>query len=508
MKRALRTLWGALGRSWTWLVPLALLLPWNLWAILTDDVPSQPSDSFAIRAGDFAGSLLIDPVEALRALITPDKIPPLPIAIAGSMLLLLGDSFFSLRIGGVACLVVLIWQCHDLSRQAGAGSRVAGWAAFFCGVTPIMFGWARLEYGDIYVAPLFVGCLQIMIRGPLTLRRAVLLGCLGGLAILCKLSFFVLIALPALWFAVRHFKRRGHLLHLLPVIGIALLIGGWWLVLRWNIVVENFSDSTQAWQDYTTRFGGGGLDSKLEQVRLYLWDYPGFPSLWIGAAAGIVLWRHKSTDGAVALLGLGSLGSLAALMLFDPGIRYLLPLGPPCAVLAALALSRVSRGLGKALAAGEIILCSCLYLSFIWLNLTYCDDQFIRFEGMGMIRPVSSFTRACQAVHRARSKTACIYENAIISEWFEGMPNEAGRACNFPVNSPLTRKPCIILVETDNREERYTPLPELRRRCLEMAPLLRLGEEINVRFNLIEPRLLPRFHDRYDYHPEREAQGR
>jgi len=488
------------------LVPLALLLPWNLWAILFDDVPSQPSDSLAIRAGSFAELLLSQPVEALAVLVTPDKIPPLPLALAGSFLLLLGDSMFALRFGGVVCLAVMIWQCHDLTRQAGGTKRVAGLAAFFCGVTPIVFGWARLEYGDIYVAPLYVGCLQIMIRGPLTnLRRALLLGALGGLAILCKLSFFVLVALPALWFAVGHIKARRPLLPLLSVVVVALLLGGWWLLLRWEIVWENFSDSTQAWETYTTRFGGEGLDSKLEQVRLYLWDYPGFPTLWIGAAAGLALWWRQDRKAAL-LLGLGSLGSLATLMLFDPGIRYLLPLGPPCAVLAAMALSRAGEALGEKVrlpAAGA--LCLGLYVAFFWLNFSYRDDLFIRFEGMGMLRPVSGFTRACRAVHEARAKTTCIYENAIISEWFEGMPREAGRACHFPVNAPLTRKPCIILVETDNRTDRYEPTPALKKKCPDLAPLHQLGKQINIRFNLIEPRILPKFYDRYDYHPEREG---
>jgi hypothetical protein len=480
-------------RASTWaLLPFLLLVPWSLWAIAVDDTPTEVSDSIALRSSIFAERLFDDPAVSLEMLLQPDKIPPLPIAAAGLVLLVVGGSLFALRLGGVICYALLLWQCQDLARSAGAGPRTAAWAALLCGVTPLVYGWTRLEYSDIYLAPIYLGCLQVMLRGPLTRRRALALGLLGGLGMLCKLSFLVLVLPPLAYLVWSHLRQPGQRLNLALGAGLALLVGGWWLLWHGDIVLQNFQHSTQAWRGFSTRFGAGGRGYKIFQLGEYFWAHHGLPSLWLAALAGLVLGRGVFPRPARVLLALGSLGGLVLMLLFDPGLRYLTPLAPAAAVLGALALDAVLRRLPRLRLPAEAALALLLLGLFVWLNVTPSRSRQFRHDTLGMLTPISSFTEACRAIRHKPRITAVVYRNELLHEWLAGVFGAVGFECRFPDPTPVDRladsaKPCAILVQPETGEPDNQPELSLIRRCPDMRPLHRFGRQAALRFFLMRP---------------------
>jgi hypothetical protein len=473
-------------------LPVLLVLPWSLWAILEDDTPSHPADAITMRASDFAFALSVDPANALKPLVARDKIPPVPIALAGLLLLILGPSLPALRLGGVLCYLVLIWQSHDLTRRAGGGPYAAGWAALLCGVAPVMFAWARLAYSDIYAAPVLAGCLQVMLRGDLTRRRAAALGVLLGLGLLCKLSFPVVAAVPCAWYAWRQ-VRRGRAPLVLAAAGIAALLGGWWVALRADVILENLSHSTQAWRDHSSRFGGHGAVEKVTQVIHYLWLYPGMPLLWLGAAAGLLL-RWDLPGGSRKLLGLASLGSLALLLLFDSGIRYLVPLVAPAAALGGLALGRLSRLAASWRTAAEVCLLGGLFVWFADLHFTVPHRAFVRWDSTGMLQPTDSYTEACRAARSvARAGCAVAYDFDLLEEWLVGLNGEIGRSCSFPASSPPDDSPCVLFLGPQGlRGQRAPPPPSARLPQEARRALLRFGRQVRLDIRLLRPSELDR----------------
>jgi 4-amino-4-deoxy-L-arabinose transferase-like glycosyltransferase len=323
---------------------MALLLPWGLWAIAKDDTPESPADAIGTRVAETVAAVRTgDARGAIRAIHGEgDKNGPVSVAVAASFVLLLGPSLFALRLGGVACYATLMWQTHDLARRADPAPTTAGWAAFLCGLVPLVYGWSRLEHGEIYAAVWYLGCLQVMARGHLDWKRAVVLGAFAGLGVQTKLLFIVCIVPPGLWFLLGHARRRGRLARLGLAVVVAALVCGWWLVLGWETVHRNLLRSTCALFRPPPLFAADSwLDSKLRQLRLYFWDIKGNSALLGGAAVSLYLKRNDPGRPLRALLGIGSLLSLVLLLAFDTGTRYVVPVLPPAAVLVALGLVKL-----------------------------------------------------------------------------------------------------------------------------------------------------------------------
>jgi 4-amino-4-deoxy-L-arabinose transferase-like glycosyltransferase len=477
-----------------WILPLltvaALLV--SVVAIAVDDVPSHPADSVVGRATGFAMVLAGDhSLDLLKeATLREDKIPPLAVVIVGLLLSVLGNSLMALRLGGVLCLALLALQCRDLALRCGASRNTGQWAALLCSTTPMLFGWARLDYADIYVAVFFVACLQVMARGYLTRRRAVGLGVLGGLGVLTKLSFFVYILGPAVFFVWAHLRRgRGQWLNLGLALLCTLVISGWWIALRMDRIYQNFFYSTQSLStaDSFMFLGQSPLWIKLDQITFQLWRLPGLPALWLGAAAGLLLWRGRPRRLVRTLLGLGSLLGLGVLMAFDPGARYMVPLMPPAVVLAALAVERVLHLARPRLWPLEPILVLGLLGWFAWTNLTIPAGDALRFNAGGMLRPVRAYTASCKLISRDLENVAVWYEDFAISEWLNGILPEAGRSCAYPPWSRDTSKPCQLVVSA--RRQRWPDdLSDAHRTrvsppgCPDLKRLNRLGEQLKLEF--------------------------
>ncbi len=461
-------------------------------AIAVDDLPSQPADSVAGRAATFSRALLGTDPEGFKAVTAADKIPPLPIVIPGMLLALLGNTLFALRLAGVLILGILMIQCYDLARRCGASRHIAQWAALLCGTTPMLFGWSRLAYADIFVAVFHVACLQVMARGNLTPRRALILGLMGGLGVLSKLSFFVYMLGPAVFFLVAHLRQgRGQLLNLGLMVMSAAAVAGWWIAMRFTIIYENFFHSTQAWStEDSFMFGGQDpVDLKLHQLGFQLWQHPGLPLLWLGAAAGLVLWRKEPLSQVRSLLGLGSLLCLGSLMLFDPGSRYLVPLMPPAAVLMALAVERLLRLGRQRFKALEPVMCMALLAWFVSMNLVHLHDENLRFNSVGMMAPLRGYMASCKEINSKRSNLSILYVEAATEEWLVGFDDEAGRHCNYPKEKPDATKPCQLYItlnwlKEDLNKTWKTPKPGI---CPDLGQLNRFGDKVNLRFRVITP---------------------
>jgi hypothetical protein len=429
------------------LLPLALLLPWEIRALARDTTPSPPADAITARVGMFVEGIRHREGSQLRqALIGQDKIPPLSVIVAGLLVLLFGPSLFALRLGGMLCYLALMVQSYDLARRARAGPWCAGGAAFLCGVSPLVYGWSRLDYADIYVAVFFVGCLQVMIRGHLNRRRAIALGVLIGCGVLCKLNFLAALCAPGLWFVAGHL-RRGHRAALLLTGGAALVVCGWWLGLQHEIVIGNFLDSTQAMMHSVPLAERQDLlDRKLGQLALYLWDLRGVTMLWAGAVAGLVLRRGDPGAPARALLGMSSLLALVVLFTFDPGPRYLMPLLAPAAVLMALGLERAIEAAGGLWRAaprrGSVLVGALVALTLlVWfdrLNRIPQSTARLRFDGDGMLSPIPDYAPACREMQRFKEVTM-VADPPVIEEWMVGVPVEVGRRCRFPIRRGVSR---------------------------------------------------------------------
>ena len=466
-------------------------------AILIDDLPSQPADSVSFRAVYLSLAVSGEPggYDVWSALASKDKIPPLPVLIAGLLVALLGDTLFALRLGGVLCLALLMLQARDLALRCGASRRAGQWAALLIATTPMVFSWSRLAYADIYVAVAHMACLQVMARGMLTPRRALLLGLVGGLGVLCKLSFFVYMLGPALYFLVAHLKRaRQQALNLALLLIGAGVTSGWWLWMQAGIIYENFFHYTQAWNaDESFMFQGhSALKTKLTQMASQLWEHPGLPLVWIGAALGLIIWRTRPRAPVRAMLGLGSLLCLGTLLLFDPGSRYLVPMMPPALALSALALDPLIRWRGVPARVLETVAALALVGWFAHSNLVHKSEANLRFNSSGMLAPITGYVESCRELARSRNDLAIYYIELATAEWLHGLSLGAGRQCKFPDHTPDPDKPCHLVVRftwIDHEDDKEVWPAGYEKRCPNLKLLNRFGKLANIEFAVVDPAL-------------------
>ena len=477
------------------LIPLLLLAPWSIRAVVVDNTPGDVSNS--IEAHATRAAALIErgawPELFQRAFHDP-KNPPVSVLFVGFLLVLFGRSLTVLRLGGVLCYAVLIAQTYDLARRAGARPWTASWAALLCGSAPLLFGWTRLAYADVYVTVFVIGCLQLMIRGHLSRRRAVALGALAGLGVLTKLGFLVSMVVPGLWFVLGHLSTAERRRNLLLAILVGAVAVGWWLaMLSGQEIRLVFDSATQATVHQAPLAQQHDLlHRKLSHLVLYLWSLRGVTLLWAGAAAGLYFCRKAGKRPQRALLGLASLGSLAFWLLFDPDPRYVLPLLPPAAVLTAVGLdAALCRAFDTRPATRkrlELSLAAALWGWVAWVNVVPAPRPgALFFQGDGMVCPNAEYLPACRELDRHVEHLVTHYWSPLAEEWLTGNNNElACRECRFP-NRPLnSRAQCVVAFARSARGpgHRAAPAPVPVPGCPSVKPIARFATRANLGFEL------------------------
>jgi len=472
------------------LIPLLLLVPWSIRAVVVDNTPGDVSNS--IEAHATRAAALIErgawPELFQQALHDP-KNPPVSVLFVGFLLVLFGRSLTVLRLGGVLCYALLIAQTYDLARHAGGGRWTASWAALLCGSVPLLFGWTRLAYADVYVTVFVIGCLQLMIRGHLNRRRAALLGALAGLGVLTKLGFVVSMVVPGLWFVVGHLSRAEHRRNLLLAVLVGAVAVGWWLAMlsgrEIGLVLNSATQATVHQAPLAQEHDL--LHRKLSHLVLYLWSLRGVTLLWAGAAAGLCLCRRAGRRPQRALLGLASLGGLGFWLLLDPDPRYVLPLLPPAAVLTAAGLA---AALGRALGARperrrwlELALAAALWGWVAWVNLVPTPRPgTLFFQGDGMVSPNAEYLPACRELNRHVEHLVTHYWSTLGEEWLTGNNALACRRCWFP-NRPLNRRArCVVAFDRSSHGPRHHTVPVPG--CPSVKPIARFAARANLGFEL------------------------
>jgi hypothetical protein len=338
---------------------ISFFVGWDLWAMLVDNRPTYASDSALYYT--------------LKAYLTGDLWQGLSIlahsrgkGITHCLLALLlappvGDVTLAARLISVISHGATIWIAHRLA-VAMTGDRRAGlWSALLCGCSPMLFGWARLEFRESLLTATVAATLLMMQRTRLDrLRTDIGLGGLLGLGIMTKLSFVPFMVAPGLWLVAtraRQPRTWGHLALALATMTILVLP---WLIINWADICENAFASAA----YTTAGPG--------QKALQYLQLPGV--WWLSTLALLsvpLIWRQgrKVDRAAFLLLLLTAAGAMALFIFhFDYWSRYILPAFPPLAVLAgsgiSILLRRLPARMGRLATSVLVLGASTLFVSW------------------------------------------------------------------------------------------------------------------------------------------------
>ena len=323
-----------------WLVGLMVSSgAWHLWAVLADNRLSGCSADIIVPPALMAITALQDGDWLHLLTGPPGPKGPLAPGLGALFSLAVGDVVIGCRLLSVAAHTVALAQVYDLGRFLPLGRYARLWAPLYVAVSPLIYGWARLEFHEPLLAVLVLGALQLMLRG---LRRplpAVGLGLVMGLGLLTKLSYPLFMLVPGLWFLARQARTlRGAALLLLSLGVMAALACPWLWISRVAI---------------TMNFHGSSHDPELwhETLRQILQDQVVW-LLVLGTAAALLLWWRRGTDRwVVALLWLTPLVCMAVFALrFHYWTRYMVPVYPIMALLCAGAAGWVAAVLPRRLA--------------------------------------------------------------------------------------------------------------------------------------------------------------
>ncbi len=277
--------------------------------------------------------------------------PPLVIYLIGGSLGLFGVSPFALRLPGMIAGVLLPAATYACAAPL-AGKRPALVAAALAAFSPfaVLFAPAALTDGWL--------TLWLLLAGAAALRgRATLAGLLAGLALASKQQGVLAPALALPWLLLAHpsagthrWRVRQPLRFLLPLAAVAGLVT-WWDSARWAV-------RPSFWDRSIVTYGGIWLlPPAAWPERLARWAEPfgytfGHPllSLAVLLLAGVAGWRAwrrpvpHGNPAHVRALTLFVLAYAAGHLVFSVQTwdRYLLPLVPLLAILAAPEIVRVS----------------------------------------------------------------------------------------------------------------------------------------------------------------------
>jgi len=358
-------------------------IAWDLWAVLSDLRITISPDSSSPGTIQLRHIFWEDWCAIrLQHWLYTHKGPALHL-LALPLLLLIEQAPLSSRILGVLLHGVVLWQVFYLCRRLGGDRRAALLSTIILGVSPMVFGWFRLDFYEGLHSVIACAVLQMMIKvrldrpGP-----AAALGLLIGLGVLTKNSFYLIMVAPALWFLwcrCRHLRSWPSLLALVATT--ALLVVPW-VVFKFSELVDNFLGSAGS-NAFT-------WDKFLESSSLYL-SLPGVALLLLCAClSAVALWRRGARQVLVLVLGTLVVYVIFIFAMVDAWSRYILPISPLAAALSgcglSLALQRIPTALRRPAATAFIAL---LVGAFIFLNTVSLQPPRERENrrGWGMTRP-------------------------------------------------------------------------------------------------------------------------
>jgi 4-amino-4-deoxy-L-arabinose transferase-like glycosyltransferase len=454
---------------------VALLLAWDLWALVVDRQITIGPDSFLYHTLRVLGDL--DRGGGATALFLEAPKGPVPAALALVLVQLVGQVPLATRLLSTLAHGVLVLQTHDLGRRLGESPRAGLWAALVCGTAPMVVGWSRMDYPELLLAAMLLATLQLLQR--VTLDRmipAVVLGVTLGLGILTKPGFVIYVIGPGLWFLYVRLRSRRALARAAVTLVAMAAVAGPWLLVNAGMIGQNIAGATHlhagAW----------------EKARSYL-SLPGiWPLLLVFVAATVGLWRHRSaTRPLLAPLALTVLIPLGLLLLvFDAWSRYLVPVIPTAAVVVGAGISelqgRFSRHRYPALIAAAGLVGTLLAL-FVWLNLSTPLPSPVRSQQAGMLspnpRPLAGLERAISALGSHGRSVLLVFASPEVFGYTEGLvvPSEVWRLRGLelePIDLTSARHllaggdPLPVLLVQEGREQviddlttdRWRPDPE------------------------------------------------
>ena len=353
----------------TLIFPLLLVFfaVWGIWAVVSDNQPTF-ADGLVPDADTLMSTLqgklgLTEYVEQLRYR------PPLS-HIPSTLLFMIGGWFPDLtlaRLGVLLQHLLLLWVGYNIGVTA-AGRGPGLLAAALLGTTPMVFGWGRLAYMDTGLALMVLVCLRLLMNNRLARPRdGLLLGLAAGGGMLTKVAFPIFAMGPLVWLLalrVRSLRAVGML-----GLAVATTLGviSWWLIPNMAAILTNAGMSSTG--------SAGKLGVMAGTFKVFVIDAPwGTPlmaaALVAGVAALILRPRAGPERPFTALLLITLLVSTALLCLFQPLLRYMVPVYAVAALLCgtclgALIMDRAGRA-GWPIVASLVGL---LLVLFVLLNL-------------------------------------------------------------------------------------------------------------------------------------------
>jgi len=400
-------------------------LVWGLRAVFLDNLVTSTDSLFPLTRGLF--SILTDPAFApqwiwgwLNAAPTH---PPLPAVYSALFCGLAGLSYEAVQVSSVVLHGLLVVELYRLASCWTRDRQAPLIAAALVSTVPVLAAWYRVDYHESLTTLLVVATLR---QATVTdLRRtgpAVKLGLLVGLGALCKLSFWVVILLPAVHFLGARVRDRATLLNALAVVATVALICGWWYFPHLPAIQKNIASSTSTDLSLITR-----LD-------YYLIRPPGNLALTLLALAGVsmIILRGGLLTGryAAAQLLLSCLPAFAFLVsMFDPWERYIVPVLPLSCLLAAVALARGLASLPAPRRAALGLLLALAAASAVF-NLQRPRESYGVAESAGIPQPdrrdFSSLARALAHARRLHLPLLMVANAPPAQVWINGQWAQLG----------------------------------------------------------------------------------
>lgn len=190
---------------------LLLLITWSLWLPLRDILayPDRVSVLPNLQTDAAAYHAIASELEATRRLdALPPRHPPGWVALLALVYSVTGPSFVAAKVVSWVALLVSVAACAYLARRVYG--PLAGWiAALLCASSPALRGYVgTVQYEVLTAAGLLVTLVLAVDTVDGTMqralyRRAAWTGVAGGLLILTRETFAVIVPLVALWMASR-----------------------------------------------------------------------------------------------------------------------------------------------------------------------------------------------------------------------------------------------------------------------------------------------------------------
>ncbi len=390
---------------------LIAALAMDMWALAVDQAWTA-ADNHVHRAIN----LLYMPADRWLAFLLAQspKGPVLP-ALVAPLLWLVGDAAVGGRLLGVLCHGLIIALAFRLAARLLPGRAAGPWAALLCAVTPMIFGWCRLEYGEPVLACLLLLAVDLMAAPVRSAPRAAALGAVVAAGLLTKPGFAVYLLFPALFALPRQLtslRRVGCLLLALAVSAGAVVP---WAVINLEALQQNFGMS------------GGGGDGTGALLRLkQIISLPGAAPLLLAAPASLwLLHRRRELSRLQLLYYLGAV--LAPVVMFTFWFhlwsRYLMPALALAGPGLALLLDRLAPR-SRRLAAGA--LAGALALTGLYFNLASTGDGRPRELNSGMLspdrRPHTGLRGAADLIwRRGGRKVLLAYDSSVAMDRIEGL---------------------------------------------------------------------------------------